>query len=85
VNLPLVDCGEISQNLNHIFWTCPLLNEKRDVMYKILRELKLFDPFSLEYLIGNLNRKIANVIINFSKKYIKYWRLVCRYWYFMRS
>jgi len=37
-------------------------------MYKILRELKLFDLFSLEYLKGNLNKKIAIVIINFSKK-----------------
>jgi len=60
-----------NQNLNHIFSTCPLLNPERDAMYKILRELKLVDPFSVEYLIGNLNRKIATVMINFIKAVYK--------------
>jgi len=38
-NSPTCRYEEINQNLNHIFWACPLLNSKRDAMYKFFREL----------------------------------------------
>jgi len=37
-------------------------------MYKSLRELKLQDPFSIEYLLGNLNRKIVAIICKYIKE-----------------
>jgi len=40
---------------------CPLLNLKRNNMYKLLRNLKLFDPFSIKYLIGNLNKRTYSI------------------------
>jgi len=36
-------------------------------MHKVLRELNMFDPFSIEYLMGNLNKKIAAIIVRFIK------------------
>jgi len=33
---------------------------------EFLRGLKLLDPFSLDYLLGNINKKIATIL-----KYIK--------------
>jgi len=36
-------------------------------MYDSLRGLKLLDPFLVEYLLGNLNKKIAANVL----KYIK--------------
>jgi len=36
-------------------------------MYILLRKLGLINPFSLEYLLGKLNKKIACIIIKFSK------------------
>jgi len=55
------------QDINHIFWACPILVKERKEMYEILRKLKLQDPFSIEYQLGNLNKKIAAII----SKYIE--------------
>jgi len=41
-------------------------------MCKSLKNLKLFDPFSIEFLIGNINRKIAAIIYNLLKLFMKY-------------
>jgi len=60
-------CGAELQNLNHIFWACPMLNYERRKLLILLRALKLFDPFSIEYLIGNLNKKIAVIMIRFAR------------------
>jgi len=32
-----------------------------------LRTQNLFDPFSIEYLIGNINKKIAVIMLRFAK------------------
>jgi len=44
------------------------LGGKRKEIYKSLRELKLQDPFSFEYLLGNLNKKITAIICKYIKK-----------------
>jgi len=36
-------------------------------MYESLRNLKLFDPVSIQHLIDNLNKKIAVIILKFAK------------------
>jgi len=36
-------------------------------MYRLLRNIGLFDPFSIEYLIDNSNKKIATIIVEFTK------------------
>jgi len=54
-------CNFEYQDINHIFWACPLLKEDRKVMLDVLRALKLQDPFSVEYLLGSLNKKIAAI------------------------
>jgi len=54
-------CGTLNQDLNHLFWECPILMSERILLYKILRKLNLMDPFSIEYLVGNLNKKIAAI------------------------
>jgi len=33
-----------------------------------LRTLNLYDPFSIEYLIGNINKKIAAVMLRFARE-----------------
>jgi len=36
-------------------------------MYIVLRNLKLIDLFSMEYMLGNLNKKTAAIIVKFAK------------------
>jgi len=59
-------CGEVNQNLNYIFWICPILNSERKKLLTLLRALNLFDSFSIEYLLGNINKKIAAVLLKFA-------------------
>jgi len=66
IDSPMCNCGNTIQDLNHVFWACPILSEEKSKIYGILRGLKLLDSFSLEYLLGNINKKIAT-----SLKYIK--------------
>jgi len=61
-------CYTAIQDINHILWACLILVKKRKEMYKIPRKLKLQDPFSIEYLLGNLNRKIATIISKYIEK-----------------
>jgi len=68
VESSIYKCNTINQDINHIFWACPTLARERKEMYKSLRELKLQDPFSIEYLLDNLNRKIAAIICKYIKK-----------------
>jgi len=39
VDFPACNCEESIQNLNHIFWVCPLLRFERSKMYRILEIL----------------------------------------------
>jgi len=66
VDLPKCMCNYGNQDISHIFWSCP--KEERKVMYDALRALKLQDPFSVEYLLGNLNKKIAATIHKYMEK-----------------
>jgi len=38
-----------------------------DLKYVESRGLNMFDPFLIEYLLGNLNKKITAIIIKFIK------------------
>jgi len=53
--------------MNHIFWACPILESERRKLLKLLRNLKLCDPFCIEYIMGNLNKKIAAILTKFIK------------------
>ncbi|KYN04625.1 hypothetical protein ALC62_04497 [Cyphomyrmex costatus] len=62
---PICDCGESPQDINHIAWSCPCLVNPRKDLIRVLRECKLLQPFSIEYLIGNMNNKIACALSKF--------------------
>jgi len=65
VDTPECCCGEGIQTLNHIFWACPILKFERHKLLKLLKNLKLFDPFSIEYIMGN--KKTAAILTKFIK------------------
>jgi len=67
VDSPECHCGERVQTINHVFWACPILESERLKLLKLLRNLKLFDPFCIKYVMGNLNKKIAAILIKFIK------------------
>jgi len=56
---PQCMCDFEEQDLNHLFWACPLLIVERAKMIMVLRQLKLYGPYSVEMLLGNLNKKIV--------------------------
>jgi len=64
VNSTACLCGYDYQDINHIFWSCSL-KEERKILVTILRNLKLQDPFSVEYVLGKLNKKIAATICKY--------------------
>jgi len=64
-------CETVTQDMNHIFWACPLLRVERGRLLTVLRILNLFDPFSIKYLIGNINKKVAAVLLRFPRWLIK--------------
>jgi len=65
VDSPACDCGFASQDLNHLFGACPLLGSQREKLYHLLRQRNMQKPFSVEYLLGNINKSIASVIYKF--------------------
>jgi len=50
------NCDFSPQELNHLFWACPLQRQK---IYYSLKQLKLQEPFSIEYLLENIGKKIG--------------------------
>ena len=66
-------CGHKDQDMNHIFWSCPIFNTDRDKLLHGLRKYGLMDPFSLEYVINNMNsnKKILNPLKNFVYEVIR--------------
>jgi len=66
IDSPRCPCGEAAQDLNHIFWACPILNVERERLIILLRKLQLFDPFSIEYVLGNLNKKFTAILVKFA-------------------
>jgi len=65
VKSPICKCGLSSQDLNHLFWACPILDNQRTKLLWSLKIYKLQSPFSVEYLLGNINKRIASIICNF--------------------
>jgi|GEM_PF-3876030 len=65
VESPAYHGGFPSQYLNHLFWVCPILDYQKKKLLNSLRLCKLQSPFSVEYLLGNIDRKIASIICNF--------------------
>jgi len=57
IESPVCKCDYEIQDINHPFWAYPLLANQRQSLYKSLRQSKLQDPFSVEYLIGNIGKK----------------------------
>jgi len=62
---PDCNCGYSPQDLNHLFWACPLLIEQRQKLCLRLHQLKLQNPFSIESLLGNINKEVAIAICKF--------------------
>jgi len=55
------------QDLNHLVWVCRLLIEQKQKLCPRLYQLKLQNPFSIEYL-GSINKPIAIAICKFINK-----------------
>jgi len=66
IDSPNCSCDEASQDPNHIYWACPILEFEREKLILLLRGLKLFNPFSIEYLLGNINKKISAILVKFA-------------------
>jgi len=73
---PDCSCGFSSQDLNHIFWACPFLKDPRKLLYKSLRKLNLQELLSIEYLLGNINKSIASICVNFCRQQRITWRYI---------
>jgi len=58
-------CDFPSQDLNHLFWACPILDNQKQRLLNFLIACKLQSPFSVEYLLGNMNKRIASIICSF--------------------
>jgi len=67
IDSPLCNCGREIQDTNYVFWACPILFNERIKLYGILRDIKLLDSFSIKYLLGNINKKIAVIILKYVK------------------
>lgn len=62
---PACECGEEDQNLNHIFLKCILLESHREILVKELIKLKIFPPYSMNFLLNILNEKIVRIFLKF--------------------
>jgi len=65
---PVCNCGFSPQNLNHLFWACPLLIAQRQKIYYYLKQLKHRNLFSIKYLLGNISKTIVTIICKFIRK-----------------
>jgi len=52
IDSPMCNCGNAIQDLNHVFWACPILSEERSKMYRILKRLKTSRSFFVGIFIG---------------------------------
>jgi len=68
VDFPRCKCDNEIQDINHVFWSCPILFNERRKIYDVLKDFNLQDPFSVEYLLGNINKKIAATILKYIKR-----------------
>jgi len=75
VDSPSCKCGELIQSINHIFWTCPILESDRFKMCRIFG-LNMFDSFLIEYLLGNLNKKVAAIVKFIKMLIVKFIKIV---------
>lgn len=69
VNSPSCDCGDPRQDINHILWHCPLLNDHRLTLFNSLNRLNFFLPFDVFKLLINPSQKIILPIISFLRKH----------------
>ncbi|XP_036141245.1 uncharacterized protein LOC118645052 [Monomorium pharaonis] len=65
-------CGFEAQDSNHIFWACPNYNDSRRVLYGKLLDYKCQTPFSIEYIISVINKRIAKAMVNFGWQAVKH-------------
>ncbi|XP_036147182.1 uncharacterized protein LOC118647082 [Monomorium pharaonis] len=62
---PACACGFEVQNLDHIFLACPMHDFPRSMLFTTLFAEGLLAPFSLIYIINNINLNIAGSLIKF--------------------
>ncbi|XP_066596498.1 uncharacterized protein [Prorops nasuta] len=61
------DCGNTVQDLNHILWNCPLLEEVRSQIVARLRKLNYFSPYSIEEFLALPKIKPLSFLFGFLK------------------
>lgn len=62
VETPMCECEQSIQSADHIFWQCPLFDQEREILYRALRKLSNFRPFSVDSLLANLSIKVIDAI-----------------------
>jgi len=65
IDSPACNYGFVPQDLNHLFWACPYLISQRERLYCAFRQRNLQDLFSIEYLMGTIDKSIAAIICKF--------------------
>ena len=65
---PACACGFESEDLNHFFWACPLLESFRPQLTRALRRRRIFPPYNIESLIANPTIRIISAIMSFIKQ-----------------
>ena len=61
-------CGFESQDLNHILWQCPLLDNNRLKLFENLAKYKMYPPLSVKEIRIEPNVKILKYVLEFLKK-----------------
>ena len=68
VDDPKCNCGDENQDLNHILWQCPLLEEHRPKLLEKLISCKLYPPFDIKMFIIEPNIQAMTYVYNFLDK-----------------
>ncbi|KAM0731572.1 putative RNA-directed DNA polymerase from transposon X-element [Formica fusca] len=67
-------CGALTQDINHILWSCPLLNTNRHSMIRALNQLDIFPPMDAAELLAEPSSGVVLAIYSFLKSYLHYFQ-----------
>ncbi|CAG5089914.1 Protein of unknown function, partial [Cotesia congregata] len=65
VQSPSCNCGDADESPNHILFQCSLYDCQRAEFIKVLTIFLGHTPYSVEFLLGNLNQGILNCLCKF--------------------
>ncbi|KAM0736943.1 hypothetical protein ACS0PU_000036 [Formica fusca] len=60
-------CGALTQDINHILWSCSLLNTSRHSLIRALNQLDIFPPMDAAELLAEPSSGVVLAIYSFLK------------------